>query len=127
MSAVLIADDDEVARTLLREALTSAGYHTFEAADGDQAWRVIQTRPLAALVTDANLPGRSGLALLRGVRSEARLRAMPVVVVSGDEAARAAAVECGADGCLPKPFSIAAMGRAVDAAIQSRAAGAAPL
>ena len=120
MSTVLIADDDEAARTLLRTALTVAGYHTFEAADGDQAWRVIQTRPLAAVVTGANLPGRTGLALLRGIRRDPQLRALPVVV-SGDDDQRAAAGDEGADGFVRKPFSPASIRAALAEAVAARA------
>ena len=122
MSTILVADDNEGVRLLLRTALTLAGYEVWEAADGDEAWGMLRAGRLAALVTDVHLPFRSGLVLLRAIRADPELCALPVVVLSGDAAWMDRAMACGADAFLRKPFRIAEIERELGWAIRRRAA-----
>ena len=120
MGTVLIADDAPATRALLRVALTFAGYRVLEAADGDLAWEIVRTHPIAALVTDLALSGRNGRSLLASVRREDRLRDLPVVVVSADASAERTAAAGGADRVVLKPFGIGAISSAVTEAIGAR-------
>ena len=104
---VLICDDDERLRELMRVTL-EPDYTCVEAGDADTALALFRTvRPAAALL-DVMLPGKSGLDLLRELRAEPELAAIPVIVVSAwtREADRTAATEAGADAFLGKPFDI---------------------
>ena len=104
---VLICDDDERLRELMRVTL-EPDYDCIEAGDADAALALFRSvRPAAALL-DVMLPGKSGLDLLRELRAEPELAAIPVIVVSAwtREADRTAATEAGADAFLGKPFDI---------------------
>ena len=122
MSTILVADDNEGVRLLLRTALTLAGYEVREASDGEEAWGMLRAGRLAALVTDVHLPLRSGLALLRAIRADPDLATLPVVVLSGDAAWMDRAMACGANAFLSKPFRIAEIEREVGRAIGRRGA-----
>ena len=60
---VLVVDDDSDVRTMLRTQLEIDGYEVFEAADGEQAWRMIQRDHPAVVVTDIQMPQGNGLEL----------------------------------------------------------------
>ena len=126
MSTVLVAEDSGTVRELLRTALTLAGHQVVEAVDGTEAWGLLQARPVDALVTDLHLPGLDGLSLVRNVRRDDRLQALPVVIVTGNAAAGPAAAEAGADGVVLKPFTISAISDAVAEAIEARTPMEAP-
>ena len=120
MSTVLVAEDDPGVRELIRTALSLAGYEVLVAADGEEAWRILQEQPAQALVADLHLPGRDGLELVADVRRDRRLRGLAVVVVTGGPAVGSAAAEVGADGVVQKPFTIAEITDAVAGALAAR-------
>ena len=126
MSTVLVAEDDPGVRELIRTALTLAGHEVLVAADGDEAWGVLRQRSVQALVVDLHLPGRDGLALVAGVRRDAEMRGMAVVVVTGDAGVGSAADDVGADAVVQKPFTIRGITGAVSGAIAARAPADAP-
>ena len=104
---VLICDDDERLRELMRVTL-EPDYDCVEAGDAAAALELFRTvRPAAALL-DVMLPGKSGIDLLREVRADPELAGTPVIVVSAwtREADRTAATDAGADAFLGKPFDI---------------------
>jgi DNA-binding response OmpR family regulator len=74
---VLIVDDDDDSRLLIRQVLAGAGYDCLEAADAEAGMRLLSGQPVHVLVTDISLPGMSGLGLLNWVRSQS----MPCEVV----------------------------------------------
>ncbi len=104
---VLVVEDEKEIRDLVRYNLERAGFRVAVAGDGEEGLaRVFAARP-EALVLDLMLPGRSGLDVLRELRSEPATRDLPVLVLT----ARAAEMdkllgfEHGADDYLTKPFS----------------------
>lgn len=104
---VLVADDDRNLRHLIRVAISSEDVRLIEAADGDLAWhQVLAHRPNIA-VLDIDMPGRSGLDVLRQIRRDATLSATHVILLSShaDPASIAAGRAAGADHYLTKPFS----------------------
>ena len=107
--AALVADDEHAMRLLIRFALTNAGWQVIEAADGQQAWQLLQQhRPSVALL-DVQMPGRTGLDLTRAVRADPDLASMPIVLISAQAQAQDidAGYAAGADHYVTKPFSIA--------------------
>src|SRR5437660_2435837 len=78
------------------------------AADGAEALRKLQRSPPDLLLCELNLPGQDGVALCRTVRGDARLSALPVLLMNADraQATRAAALQGGADDFLVKPLLI---------------------
>jgi CheY-like chemotaxis protein len=78
ISTVLVADDDAHLRRLFRTKLEAEGFRVIEAPDGREAWRLLQTAPIQALVLDLKMPGLHGLEILERL-SESGGR-LPVVV-----------------------------------------------
>jgi two-component system response regulator AtoC len=68
MKAILVVDDEEVLRSLYAEALSEAGYLVFKAASGEDALMKIKKVNFHLIVTDLNMPGISGLDLLKNVK-----------------------------------------------------------
>lgn len=104
---VLICDNEEPLRALVRAALAPRGYELLEARDGDESLvRAREAKP-DLIVLDMMMPGRTGLDVLRELRADPDLSATPVVMLTAraqltDEQA---AADAGADRFLPKPFS----------------------
>lgn len=105
---VLVVDDDEAIRTVVRWQLDDAGFRVIEAQDGPSALRRLRNDQPALIVLDLSLPGLGGLDILRQVRGGHTGRTdLPVIVVSGrsGESDRIAGLDLGADDYLVKPFS----------------------
>jgi two-component system chemotaxis response regulator CheY len=104
---ILIADDAATIRQLVHLTIASDAYLVLEAADGDEAWEILQTsRPDVALL-DVGMPGRDGLALTRAIRADPLLAQTRVILLTGSQepSAVAAGRAAGADHYLTKPFS----------------------
>lgn len=102
---VLIVDDDEVLRSLLRLTLPAEGYDVVEAATGDKALEAVTAAAPALVVLDWRMPGRSGREVLPELK---RLHPnVPVIVLTAEEPVRTEqeARALGADVFLSKPFS----------------------
>jgi two-component system, OmpR family, KDP operon response regulator KdpE len=100
---VLVVDDEPPIRKLLRMGLTAQGYQVMEAPNGKTALELVAQNP-DLVILDLGLPDVQGLELLRTIR--ARNEQVPIVVLSsrGDEAAKVAALDLGADDYVTKPF-----------------------
>jgi DNA-binding response OmpR family regulator len=104
---VMVIEDEKEIRDLVRYNLERAGFRVSATGDGEEGLeRVFSSRP-DALVLDLMLPGRSGLEVLREVRSEPATRDLPVIVLTARAAEmdRLLGFEHGADDYLTKPFS----------------------
>jgi DNA-binding response OmpR family regulator len=103
-TTVLVVDDEPIVRDVVVRYLRHAGYRTQEAADGDEARRLIAAAEPGLVVLDVMLPGTDGLALCRWIRSRS---ALPIIMLTarGEEADRIVGLELGADDYVAKPFS----------------------
>src|SRR5438046_2646961 len=101
---VLIVDDEESSRALLREILAEGGYDVLEAADGLMALGLLEKRTVSLLITDRSMPGLGGLELLTKLREKKMM--IPALMVSayGEESFWGQAVGLGAVDYLLKPF-----------------------
>jgi CheY-like chemotaxis protein len=107
LRTVLIADDEPSMRLLVHATIDSDDYYVVEAADGDEAWALIQQhRPSLALL-DVQMPGLSGLEVLDLIKSDANLKSTRVILLTAKvrEADVEAGLVAGADFYLTKPFS----------------------
>jgi len=97
-------DDALTARTLQRNALKAAGYEVTTAVDGGAAWKLLRENTFELLVADVQMPVLDGFELTRKVRSDSRLKNLPIILVTGlgqaDDIARGA--DAGADEYLVK-------------------------
>jgi two-component system KDP operon response regulator KdpE len=102
---VLVIDDEPPIRKLLRMGLETQGYQTMDASNAKAALELMSDKP-DLVILDLGLPDMEGLELLRQIR--ALKEDLPVVVLSsrGDEAAKVAALDQGADDYVTKPFGM---------------------
>lgn len=103
---ILIADDDEGLRHLLRLVLSREGYEVIEAADGSEALaRAYDSNPSLVLL-DVMMPGVDGYDVCRKLRSDQRTHRLPIVFVTAidDIKQRNETLKLGADDCINKPI-----------------------
>ncbi|MBY0566532.1 MAG: response regulator transcription factor [Hyphomonadaceae bacterium] len=105
-AVVLVAEDDDILRAFVVQALLANGYAVREAPDGPTALDLALSAPADVLVLDRNLPGLDGLEVLRALRGRGvRTPAMFLTAISGLEE-RVRGLDSGADDYLAKPFEI---------------------
>ena len=104
---VLIADDEPSMRLLVHATIESDEYTVVEASDGDQAWALIQKHRPSLVLLDVQMPGLSGLDILREIKGDPSLNGMHVILLTAkaQESDIEAGLIGGADFYLTKPFS----------------------
>ena len=102
---VLLVEDEQAIRKLLRTALERAGYEVMEASDGDEALRLAHGTGVGLLITDVVMPGKEGIELTRYFRKH--FPQTKIIVVSGNEQYLRVAQVLGADAVFTKPFQTA--------------------
>jgi CheY-like chemotaxis protein len=113
---VLVVDDEEPVRQLVKEVLEDAGYRVAAAARAHEALGFLADPSLDAIVSDIRMPEGSGLDLLAAVRQ--RRPELPVVLMTGAAgAAERAQAQAAGVVVLDKPFTFAELEAAVAAAL----------
>ena len=114
---VLYVDDSPTMRRIIKNLLRDLGFsNADEADDGNTALPMLQTGKYDFLVTDWNMPGMTGIDLLRAVRADDNLKSLPVLMVTA-EAKRdqiVAAAQAGVNGYVVKPFTAAVLKEKID-------------
>ena len=109
---ILIVDDFSTMRRIIKNLLRDLGFtNTTEADDGNSALPLLQGTKFDFLITDWNMPGMTGIELLKAVRANPKLASLPVLMVTA-EAKREQIVEAaqaGVNGYVVKPFTAAAL------------------
>jgi len=115
-STILVCDNEEVLRNLVRASLDGNGYTFVEARDGDEALGLAQHAKPDLILLDMMMPGRTGLEVLAELRRDPELRGIPVVMLTAraQVADREAAERAGANRFLAKPFSPLKLARLVE-------------
>jgi two-component system, chemotaxis family, chemotaxis protein CheY len=123
----LVVDDFSTMRRIIKSLLTDMGHsNVSEADDGSTAMPILKGGDIDFLITDWNMPGMSGLDLLKFVRADARLSKMPVLLLTA-EAKReqiVEAVKAGVNGYVIKPFTPGTLREKIEKIIASQAAAA---
>ena len=129
---VLITEDEPNIVESLAFILKRAGYDVSSVADGEAAVQRLRGDPPDIMILDLMLPKLNGFDVLKLVKNDARLRALPVLVLSakGQAHDRQLVEEIGADAFVTKPFSnrdiIEQIGRLCPAAVRTTGAQATP-
>ena len=109
---ILIVDDFSTMRRIIKNLLRDLGFtNTDEADDGLTGLPMLQKGNYDFLVTDWNMPGMTGLDLLKAVRADERLKNLPILMVTA-EAKREQIIEAaqaGVSGYVVKPFTAATL------------------
>lgn len=102
---IVIADDETIARRLLRAVLTAAGHEVLEATDGEAAWTLLQQEDVSLLITDWQMPHLDGPGLIRRIRAAEQPRYIYSILLSARDSKRdmIAGLNDGADDYLTKP------------------------
>ena len=108
MRQVMIIDDDDQVREMLRRMLEYAGYAVQEAGDGDEGLRRLEDRPVDLVITDILMPNKEGLETIMTIRRE--YPSVPVIAISGGgwngaHGYLVTADKLGASRTLAKPFT----------------------
>ncbi|MGM9999240.1 MAG: response regulator [Candidatus Bruticola sp.] len=82
---ILVTDDSITTRTLIRGLLEAAGFRVRVAADGSQAWELMQNEKFDMLISDVDMPGITGFDLAIKIRSNSRLSKTPIILITGQE------------------------------------------
>jgi two-component system phosphate regulon response regulator PhoB len=120
VAKLLIADDHEGIRDLVRITLTDERYEIVEATDGAEALELALEHRPDLIFLDVTMPKKSGLDVCRSLKSNPDTSAMTIVMLTsmGQEKDREAGLSAGADGYFTKPFSPIALLRKVDEVLE---------
>ncbi len=123
---ILLVEDDALLGEGIQTGLSQDGYTVDWLTDGKKAHQALQHEVFDLLVLDLNLPGLSGLDLLRALRS--RASDMPVLILTARDTVsdRVAGLDCGADDYLVKPFDIDELSARMRALLRRSAGRASP-
>ena len=100
---LLIVDDDERIRTLLRQFLSRNGFFTTAARDAEHARRLLEGLDFDLIVLDVMMPGDDGITFTRELREQMDTPIL-LLTAKGESTDRISGLEAGADDYLPKPF-----------------------
>jgi two-component system, cell cycle response regulator DivK len=104
---ILVVEDQDDNRRILRDLLTASGYELIEAVDGEQGLTAAQQERPDLILMDIQLPGIDGYEVTRRIKANETLRSIPIIAVtsyalSGDDQK---AFGAGCDAYVTKPFS----------------------
>jgi two-component system, chemotaxis family, chemotaxis protein CheY len=103
---ILVIEDDDVQRELMRMTLEKRGYSVLTAEDGIQGYDQAVSVPPDLIVTDINMPAADGIHVVRRVRDTPKIAKTPILVTTGYGTGKASfSLAEGADGYEPKPLN----------------------
>ena len=114
---ILVVDDFSTMRRIIKNLLRDLGMtNVLEADDGQTALPILKQGGIDFLVTDWNMPGMTGIDLLKEVRSDPNLAHMPVLMVTAEAKKEQiiAAAQAGVNGYVVKPFTAAVLKEKID-------------
>ena len=114
---ILIVDDFSTMRRIIKNLLRDLGFNnTEEADDGNTGLPKLQSGNFDFLVTDWNMPGMTGIDLLRAVRADDKLKTLPVLMVTAEAKKEqiVMAAQAGVNGYIVKPFTAQTLKEKID-------------
>jgi diguanylate cyclase (GGDEF)-like protein len=103
---ILIVDDDPDIRDILKLTLSEENYEVLEASDGEEALKIINSKPLNLVLLDYKIPKMDGRTVCRQVKKDLLLSHLPIIMVTGkgDINDKVGGIDAGADDYIVKPF-----------------------
>jgi two-component system, OmpR family, alkaline phosphatase synthesis response regulator PhoP len=126
--SILVVEDEDDIRELLRYNLAKEGYQVTGSASGEEALKAVKAARPDLLVLDLMLPGMGGLEVCRSLKQDPQTRNLPIVMLTakGEEADIVAGLELGADDYVTKPFSLRVLLARLRAVLRRRSAAPLP-
>lgn len=120
MKKILVIDDEEWLREMIKLALKQRGFEVIEASNGSEGIEIAREHLPDLILCDVNMGKVDGYLTLSALRTEAPTAAIPFILMTGlaDNAGMRHGMELGADDYLPKPFTTDALYAAVDARLK---------
>jgi CheY-like chemotaxis protein len=121
---IMVVDDNDDVRRLLKKVLLAAGHNVIEATDGNAALKAIDNTVPDLVLMDIKLPGgMDGLETTLRIKEDARFKEMPVVALSASvtEKDRQRAVMAGCSGFIGKPIDVAELAGQVERYVEGEA------
>ena len=120
---LLVVEDEEMLRRVMKELLEREGFRVFEAADGVAALEELDRHAPDLMVLDLNLPRLDGYGVLSHLRARPATAKLPVIVLTakGDEESEVRVFEFGATDYLTKPFRARALSARINAILERAA------
>jgi CheY-like chemotaxis protein len=121
-ATILLVEDEEQLRRVMKDLLEREGYTIVEAADGVQALEQVDRHNPDVILLDLNLPAMDGYGVLQQLRSRPGTSTVPVIVLTakGDEDNEVRVLKLGADDFLTKPFRARALSARLESVISRR-------
>lgn len=106
MTHILAVDDSPSMRDMVRLALSTAGFHVSQAADGEEALSLARKQPFDLVLSDVNMPRMDGIELIRALRAESAYKHTPILMLTTESSPerKREGKEAGATGWIVKPF-----------------------
>ena len=122
-TTILLVEDEPAILDLLEFTLGPKGYNIKRAMDATTALAIVRDALPDLMILDWMLPGESGVQLARTLRSDARTRGMPIIMLTAraEEADKISGLDAGADDYMTKPFSPRELVARVNALLRRRA------
>ncbi len=123
---ILIVDDFSTMRRIIKNLLRDLGFNNVsEADDGASAMPMLKTGGYQFLVTDWNMPGMTGIDLLKAVRADPDLAKLPVLMVTAEQKREQIieAAQAGVNGYIVKPFTATTLKEKIDKIFERIEAG----
>jgi two-component system, chemotaxis family, chemotaxis protein CheY len=123
---ILIVDDFSTMRRIIKNLLRDLGFNnTQEADDGNTGLPMLQSGNFDFLITDWNMPGMTGIDLLKAVRADAKLKNLPVLMVTAEAKKEqiVMAAQAGVNGYIVKPFTAQTLKEKIDKIFERIEAG----
>lgn len=111
MARILIADDEESIRDLIKEILSAQGHDFLLAENGTQALQLLRSKGADLAIIDRNMPGLSGIEVVRAIRLDAKFAKVKLLMCTAASVTREVdeAFAAGADDYVLKPLNFSAL------------------
>jgi CheY-like chemotaxis protein len=107
MANILIVDDEDGVREVIKEAVDIEGHTTFEAATGARAFEILKSKTIDLAIVDRNMPGMSGIEMVELMRRDPKMKLVKVLMCTGSSVTKEIdqAFAAGADDYILKPIN----------------------
>ena len=123
LSTILIADDDEVNRTILGQIIEELGYNIVIVENGLEALKLLQSSRIDLVLLDIMMPEMDGYEVLEHIKKDSTLNHVPIIIISAIDEIESIVqcIEMGAEDYLPRPFNKTILKARIGACLEKKA------